>query len=997
MPMTLADIRTSFRVVTAHIRYRPVRILLAMLSTIAAACVVVWVVSGYDSLIARFDEFSEHYLGRYELIVVPRSDGVPGETFGGRNLRLHEETLDRLRQDPSVAFVEPVLQSRGRIAKLRGDGDEPEPPEPPPTPPTAPATSAGRTDSSDSLVVRQPPMMPTMVGMTATEPPYRMLEGTWIDPRATDEPQAAVSSGVAERLKLQVGDQLTIAIMPGRPTIEFRVVGIVEQAKPLPTTPPIIGLPAMKGPPLQNGPAIHAVYVPMAFAEKLTGSSNVFDFAGIVLKKGEDVAGFRKRWLALSADATPKIDVLSLQEVESELDNSNTSNTVRSQAYSATGISLLAALFIIFSTLSMGVDERIRQFAVLRAVTFTRTQIATMILFESLILGLIGWAGGLLAGAGLLQLVVKARPDAFPVGAALGTRCVLLSGACSIGGAFAAAILPMWKATRVKPLDAMTPQVPHPPTRMPWLITLVGLICVMVNPLVVFWIPMPDTSRYLMSAAIGCTCMGIGFILLAPAVVNLTERLIAPVLARLLFLNPRLISNQLQTNLWRTLGATISLTLGLGLFISMQTWGYSMLGPFTPGDWVPDMLAVMTPTGIPESEIETVRHLPGVVAERSLPCVFEQVKFATDVTGARIRATSSRQDNCVLVGVDPVAGIGSDNPIFKFPFVRGNRQDATRKLAEGRYCLVPDHFERESHLSIGDKFGIIHPETKEVLEYEIAGVVSMTGWHWISKAGLRNHGSGRSAGLMFASFQQVKSDMGLERICGFWLNCQPDVTEDQVKAELGEVAEKNFDRKFIRRGGGGGFGPGFGGMPGPGGMPGRGIGRMPGSNSDPHKSTSVAIRSREGVRHDVRERADGIIWLLSRLPLVTLAVTALGVVNTVISSVRARQWDLGVMRAIGVTRWGLFRLVLSESILIGISACILSFGFGVMAGYCGTGVTRYVNVRGGQITPLVIPWQQINWGFLMTLGICLIAALWPAIRVGRTQPLKLLQAGRSAA
>ena len=84
------------------------------------------------------------------------------------------------------------------------------------------------------------------------------------------------------------------------------------------------------------------------------------------------------------------------------------------------GISLLAALFIIFTTLSMGVDERIRQFAMLRAVAFTKWQIGAMVALESLLLGLIGWGGGLLAGWGLLTLMARLRPESVSEGASLG-------------------------------------------------------------------------------------------------------------------------------------------------------------------------------------------------------------------------------------------------------------------------------------------------------------------------------------------------------------------------------------------------------------------------------------------------------------------------------------------------------------------------------------------------------------------------------------------------
>ena len=120
------------------------------------------------------------------------------------------------------------------------------------------------------------------------------------------------------------------------------------------------------------------------------------------------------------------------------------------------------------------------------------------------------------------------------------------------------------------------------------------------------------------------------------------------------------------------------------------------------------------------------------------------------------------------------------------------------------------------------------------------------------------------------------------------------------------------------------------------------------------------------------------------------------IINTMLASVRARRWDLGVLRALGLTRFALARLILAEAILIGGVACLLSLGFGTLAGYCGTGVTRYSNIRGGQSTPLVIPWARLAAGFAMAIGLCVLASLWPATRTGRAEPLRLLKAGRAS-
>ena len=244
-------------------------------------------------------------------------------------------------------------------------------------------------------------------------------------------------------------------------------------------------------------------------------------------------------------------------------------------------------------------------------MALSKAHITAIIATESVLLGLIGWGGGLLAGWGLLSVMRKLRPETIAENASLGTWCIVLSGFCALGGSLAAAITPAWQATRVSPLDAMAPRSRFSVTRMSRWATALGFLLICVNPLLVFYVPMADKARYAWSAAIGCTSMAIGFLLLTPLAVVLCEKLLGPLVAATLRLPPLLLSTQLTTNLWRSVGASVALTLGLGLFVAMQTWGYSMLGPFTPGTWVPDMLVVMGPMGVPDSEIDSVRHVAG--------------------------------------------------------------------------------------------------------------------------------------------------------------------------------------------------------------------------------------------------------------------------------------------------------------------------------------------------------------------------------------------------
>ena len=57
--------------------------------------------------------------------------------------------------------------------------------------------------------------------------------------------------------------------------------------------------------------------------------------------------------------------------------------------------------FIIFNTFSITVAQRTREFALLRTLGASRAQIMRSVIYEGLLLGVIGAALGLLAGIGI--------------------------------------------------------------------------------------------------------------------------------------------------------------------------------------------------------------------------------------------------------------------------------------------------------------------------------------------------------------------------------------------------------------------------------------------------------------------------------------------------------------------------------------------------------------------------------------------------------------------
>ncbi|MFG0264825.1 MAG: FtsX-like permease family protein [Rhodopirellula sp. JB055] len=964
--------RFLLQFVGAQMRLNPGRSVITTLGIIASTCAVVWVVSGYDALVSQFDEDSEKYLGRYDLLIMPKP-GPPGTEAPPIEASLVEE----LKSDAGVLEVNPVSQSRVTVNPVR-------------------TVSEDEKSSLDIVVGERPPVNgappldPTLVSTPAVEPPYELLDGRWLSEDG-EAKEIVIGELVAKEKKLSVGDDLKLISLANE--VQLKVVGIVEQAPQAPsliprgrggppsgkrpgrpqrpqpkadespseTTQTVLGMPKN----FSQGIAANAIYVRPELAEWINGYASKPQVLQIAIRDTVTVHQFREVWEERLTSGRPAMLLVDFDTVRAGMEQTRTVSGQQAQAWAATGMATLAAIFIIFSTLSMGVSERTREFAMLRAVALTRGQIATIVAMESLLLALIGWGGGLLAGYAMLAVGSWLVPGWFGTSAVLGWGCIVLSGVTVLVGALGAAIVPAWRATRIEPLEAMTSKISTPGMHSWVVFGVIGALLSALTPLLVFALPMPDAWRAWAYGFLTYPTLLAGMICLAPAIVVFCETVIGPWVTHALGLDTRMMKTQLSTNLWRTVGATLALSIGLGLYASTQTWGYSMLKPFTPGTWLPDALVAFHPVGLDDEGIDDVRDVSGVRADRVMPLAVEQARFDW---GDAEQPSRVQRDNAVLFGIDPAMAFADENPFLTFGFVKGDRVSAMEALQSGGSCLISEDFQMSTGLSVGDELSFTPPTAEsERVTYRIAGVVSLPGWHWVTKfSGVRRHFV-RTATVVFAGREDVQRDFHLHRTEFVWMDLEDDADLSSMESDLQSIAEQKSGETFVASG----------------------LGSVKAYRPFARMTAS------ENVRKAIKIRADDMIWGMSYLPLITLAIMSLAIANTVIASVRSRTWEFGVMRSIGVTRGQLVRLVLAETILIAIGACVLSLIFGLIAGWCGVGMAQYVGWFAGPPN-FIIPWSHLSIGFAMTIGLCLLAGLWPVVRIGRAEPLGLLQAGRGA-
>jgi putative ABC transport system permease protein len=152
------------------------------------------------------------------------------------------------------------------------------------------------------------------------------------------------------------------------------------------------------------------------------------------------------------------------------------------------------------------------------------------------------------------------------------------------------------------------------------------------------------------------------------------------------------------------------------------------------------------------------------------------------------------------------------------------------------------------------------------------------------------------------------------------------------------------------------------------------------------KRYRLTLEANTSIRGRVLNLMDQAFSLFDVMALIAVAVGSLGVINTLTMSVIERTQEIGMLRAVGMTRGQVVRMVLAEAGLMGVFGSILGLATGViLARILFSGMTA---MSGYKIT-FVMPADGLVVTLLAGLVISQIAAIFPALRAAR---IKILEA-----
>ena len=144
----------------------------------------------------------------------------------------------------------------------------------------------------------------------------------------------------------------------------------------------------------------------------------------------------------------------------------------------------------------------------------------------------------------------------------------------------------------------------------------------------------------------------------------------------------------------------------------------------------------------------------------------------------------------------------------------------------------------------------------------------------------------------------------------------------------------------------------------------------------------LKAKTKEEAKADQAKQLDQVLALITGMLGLALVIALLGIVNTLALSVHERTREVGLLRAVGMSRRQLRRTIRYEAVLIALVGATM----GVVLGLAGAGSLVHL-LREKGLTDLSVPLGQLLAYVAAAVVAGVLAAAWPARRATRMDVL----------
>ncbi len=118
------------------------------------------------------------------------------------------------------------------------------------------------------------------------------------------------------------------------------------------------------------------------------------------------------------------------------------------------------------------------------------------------------------------------------------------------------------------------------------------------------------------------------------------------------------------------------------------------------------------------------------------------------------------------------------------------------------------------------------------------------------------------------------------------------------------------------------------------------------------------------------------------LSFLTLTIACFGIIVTLFASVLERTREIGILRSIGMLRNQVFKIVLIESMLLGLVGGILGCLGGIVMGW--SSLEGFFRADYGSSTAYYFPYSSILWALILSVSVAAFSGIYPALRAAKT-------------
>jgi putative ABC transport system permease protein len=146
----------------------------------------------------------------------------------------------------------------------------------------------------------------------------------------------------------------------------------------------------------------------------------------------------------------------------------------------------------------------------------------------------------------------------------------------------------------------------------------------------------------------------------------------------------------------------------------------------------------------------------------------------------------------------------------------------------------------------------------------------------------------------------------------------------------------------------------------------------------------VTVEDKEEASERFRSQIDSLLYLIYGLLALAIVIAVIGIVNTLTLSIIERTREVGLLRAVGLSRARLRRMITLESVTISVMGALLGMAVGLLVG------VLLRQSLADDLTELSLPLQNLAIFLAIAVVFGVVAAVIPAVRASRMKVLEAI-------